>query len=99
MLNELSHDQLLLAEFMSDISERAYYAGWMKGLEHALWAAVTGGNRHYGHHVISESELSKLRELSQICEGWIRFDEEHEEVFASISDWREKYFNPSLAGA
>jgi hypothetical protein len=99
VLNELSQNQLLLAEVMSDISERAYYAGWMDGLEHALWAAVTGGNRHYGHHVLSDSELSELLELSRICDGWIRFDEKHEEVFVSLSDWREKYFNPSLAGA
>jgi hypothetical protein len=99
VLSELSKDQLSLAELMSDISERAYCAAWVKGLEHTLWAAVLGGSCQYGRHVISDSELTKLRELSQICGGWIRFDVEHEEIFVSLTDWQKKYFNHNLAGA
>ena len=91
MLSELNKDERLLAELMSDISERAYCAGWMKGLEHALWSAVLGGGRQYGRHMISDSELSELQELSNICSGWIVFDEEHEEIFVSLADWGIKY--------
>ena len=99
MLIELSRDQRSLAEEMSRISERAYSAAWMEGLEHFLWAAVLGGDRHYGRYIISENEISRLEELSHLCSGWIRYDTQDEEVFASATDWQEKYFKPSRPGA
>jgi hypothetical protein len=38
----LDHAQRQLADYMSDLSEEAYSAGWMNGLEYALWDALTG---------------------------------------------------------
>jgi hypothetical protein len=42
MLADLSPDQRRLADYMSELSESAYCAGWMEGLEFALWEAVQG---------------------------------------------------------
>jgi hypothetical protein len=36
MQADLTHDQRALADAMSKISEAAYCAGWMEGLEFAL---------------------------------------------------------------
>ena len=45
MLRDLTPPQRQLADFMSDLSENAYCAGWMSGLEYALWEwrHLTGG--------------------------------------------------------
>ena len=39
MLRVLTADQRQLANFMSNLSEQAYCAGWIEGLEYALWEA------------------------------------------------------------
>jgi hypothetical protein len=33
-----------LAQYMSDLSEDAWHAGWMDGIEFALWDAVINGH-------------------------------------------------------
>ena len=40
MINDLTPTQRDLAELTSDISENAWRAGWMQGLEYELWTAV-----------------------------------------------------------
>jgi hypothetical protein len=71
MLRDLPTDQRLLADFMSELSEEAYYAGWMMDLEYALWEAVIGVRRDYGRLELSEAHCTRLRELSDNCGGWI----------------------------
>jgi hypothetical protein len=48
MLGDLTAPQRRLAEFMSELSEEAYYAGWMLELEYALWEALVDGRSEYG---------------------------------------------------
>lgn len=48
MLNDLTSAQQRLAQYMSELSERAYSAGWMDGLELALWQALKDGPYKYG---------------------------------------------------
>ena len=48
MIEELTDSQKALAEFMSELSEEAYFAGWMEGLEYALWKAVVENPFEYG---------------------------------------------------
>ena len=45
MLNDLNEPQRILAEYMSDLSEETYAAGWMKGLEFDLWEALEGKSK------------------------------------------------------
>jgi len=44
----LTPEQLELADLMSEISETCYCAGWMLGLEYAIWGALQDGDRTYG---------------------------------------------------
>jgi len=37
-----------LRDFMATLSEEAWAAGWMQGLEFARWDAVERGPRRYG---------------------------------------------------
>ncbi len=76
---------------MSELSEAAYYAGWMHGLEFALWRAVTEGPRRYGRLDITAEHVSKLRELSDSAGGWIVFDDKTEETYMSLDEWRRIY--------
>jgi hypothetical protein len=87
MLNDLNEDQRKLAQLMSEISERCYRAGWMEGLEFALWDVVNGGNRKYGQHEISQVEIDELRSLSEKCDCWIMFDDNLEEIPIKIAEW------------
>jgi hypothetical protein len=76
MLNDLNKDQLLLEEFMSEISEAGFSAGWMGDLEFDLWEILNGDKRRYGHHIITQDELDQLKSLSDKCGCWIVYDDE-----------------------
>jgi|GEM_PF-915568 len=91
MLKDLNEDQLKLAELMSNISEEGYSAGWMDGLEVSLWAALNGGNRNYGRHEITPSEIEELKFLSEKCGCWIIFDDNNEETPMEVKEWEKKF--------
>ena len=90
MLKDLAPAQRALEEFMSELSEEAYCAGWMECLEYALWDAVGGGARLYGRKTLSDSEVESLRALSRACGGWIVFDDETEETWLPLSEWEKR---------
>lgn len=75
MLEQLDPDSRALADFMSELSEAAYCAGWMNGLEFELWQALIGGPRTYGRLEITDEQLARLRDLSEAAKGWIVFDD------------------------
>jgi len=89
MLGDLSLPQQRLAAYMSALSELAFCAGWMEGLEFSLWKALTDGPCRFGQIDLTHEQLSRLRELSEECNGWIYFDNKQEESFASLADWRQ----------
>jgi hypothetical protein len=77
-----------LRDYMSELSEEAWYAGWMMDLEYALWDAVEHGPRSYGRLDITEQHIATLRELSVTCGGWIRFsDDARREEFVPLETW------------
>ena len=75
MIEELTDSQKALAEYMSELSEEAYFAGWMEGLEYALWKAVVENPFNYGFLQLTEQHIAELTILSNACGGWIVFDE------------------------
>jgi hypothetical protein len=79
-----------LAQLMSEISEEAYFAGWMGGLEYALWDAVQNGPRRYGQITIDAEMIEALRHLSTQCGGWVRYGE-NEEEFVPLETWERAY--------
>jgi hypothetical protein len=91
MLRDLTNDQRQLADFMSDLSEEAYCAGWMEGLEYALWEAVIGLRRDYGRLDVTEEQRARLHELSDSCQGWIVFDNDKEETWLALDEWEGRY--------
>ena len=80
-----------LTDYMSELSEEAYFASWMDGLEFALWRAVLEGPRQYGRLDITPEHIVRLRELSDSCGGWIYFDESTEQTFIPASNWDKMY--------
>ncbi len=93
MLKDLTTDQIVLAQFMSELSEKAYYAGWISSLEYALWQVVLGQRGDYGYLTLSSEDAVKLRTLSEACGGWIVFDHEREETWLPISDWETRFLS------
>ena len=91
MLTDLSPEQRALADAMSEISESAYCAGWMDGLEYALWHLLTTGQTRYGRSRVTREELMRLRNLSERCGGWIVWDEQKEETFVQMEDWQRMF--------
>lgn len=87
MLNDLTATQRELADYMSALSERAYDAGWVEGLEFALWRAVADDLFKYGQLELSREHAQQLSSLSQRCGGWIVFDKQHEESFVTLEQW------------
>jgi hypothetical protein len=85
----MSPEAAALRDYMSDLSEEAWYAGWMMDLEYALWNAVEYGRRSYGRLDITEGHIAKLRELSAACGGWIRFAADVSgEEFVPLDAWK-----------
>jgi hypothetical protein len=84
-------DAIKLRDYMSEISERAYCAGWMEGLEYALWEALLKGRLKYGRLQITRAHTSKLKELSNRCGGWIVWEKDLGEAFMPLDQWQKKY--------
>lgn len=80
-----------LMSYMSALSEEAYYADWMQGLEFALWKAAIEGAQKYGRLNITDDHIAKLKELSEDCGGWIVFDDVEGEIFVPLEKWRHMY--------
>lgn len=77
-----------LAERMSQISEEAFFAGWMDDLEFHLWDAIHGGSRKYGQVTLTQTQLDGLRQLSGRLGGWVCFgDDEGVEDFVPLDRW------------
>jgi hypothetical protein len=91
MLLKLEPKARELADYMSGLSEEAYCAGWMDGLEFELWEAVISGPRKYGRLQITLNHTSRLRRLSEAAGGWIIFDETEEELLLPMGEWKRRF--------
>ncbi len=87
MINDLNPSQRELAEYMSSLSEEAYSARWMSGLELELWKAMKKEIVKYGRLEITDEIIAKLKDLSSKANGWIVFDDENEEIFLTWKLW------------
>ena len=79
-----------LAIHMANLSEEAWCAGWMDGLEYALWQAVVQGPYRYGMLVLTPEHVTELRSLSAACGGWIIWGQRGTE-FIPASEWHQLY--------
>jgi hypothetical protein len=90
-IGDLNAAQHALAQYMSELSEEAYCAGWTNGLEDALWEVVLGERREYGQSTFTDEHAVELRRLSEACGGWIVFDGSREETWVSLSAWQTRF--------
>jgi hypothetical protein len=74
---------------MSLISERICAAGWIDGLEFKLWHAAFDPQIAETFPHLRDDEVRRLQELSDRCSGWIVFDEELEEAYVPIAEWKK----------
>ena len=86
-----------LAERMSAISEDCYCAGWMMGLEFALWSFVLNGPEGYGQGRVSEDDVAALKSLSEKAGGWIVFRMDRGMMFVPMAEWLSTYANDAVA--
>lgn len=93
MLDDLTAKQRALAEYMSELSEEAYCAGWLEDLEFSLWRIVLDGSGRFGFMEITTEHVSNLKEFSRLCGGWIFFDDLNGETFVSLKDWEKRFAN------
>ena len=91
MLADLTPEQRDLAAYMSALSEEAYSAAWMSGLEYALWEATLGGRPSYGRLTVEDHHRARLRQLSEACGGWIVFEDRNDERWVSLHDWEQQF--------
>ena len=91
MYKDLNKQQAALLNLMSDISEEAWCAGWMEGLEYALWHIMLHGPAKYGWEFIGEQTIQQLHNLSQEAGCWIVFDDATLETAVPLSEWEQMF--------
>lgn len=90
--DELTDEQIALADIMSGISEDKWSAGWVTGLEFDLWEMVIGKkDPSYGMGGSFLLDLVGLRAMAERCGGWIVWDREHGERFVPMAEWLAIY--------
>ena len=85
-----------LREFMSELSEESYCAGWMEGTEYSLWEAMLrGGGR--GLWAVSRNDAFRLETLAFLAGGWWYWPEKTgellspEPLFTGLRHWQDEY--------
>lgn len=81
-----------LRTLMTEISERCWCAGWIGGLEFALWASLDHrADESYGQGFIYSGNKRQLARLALQAGGWWVMTDNFEEVFLSMPEWAEFY--------
>jgi glutamine cyclotransferase len=81
--------ELLLAR-MRELSERCYCAGWITGLEEALWELSLNGGGAYGMDEVTVDEAAELQQLAVDADGWWVYGDDGVE-FVSLCARRHTY--------
>jgi len=82
--------------FMSELSERYYFAGWMIDLEFRLWEQLVDpeAGLHNDLHPerLEQWEIDKLRELSEKAGGWCSWGKNGKGVeLIPLKEWELRY--------
>ncbi len=91
MIRGLDRPQRELAELIASVSERAWSAGWLAGVEFELWAAMRSEPGGAWPLSLMPGERERLMRASEECGGWIVFDAEREETFIPVAEWVARY--------
>lgn len=88
-----------LEALMGEISEDCWCAGWMSGLELALWEAVVKGGMDYGQGEITAEQAQRLKRLSELAGGWCAWNDDTGAMFTPMDKWLEAYAAALKEGA
>lgn len=91
MTPNLTIDQKVLADYISAISERCYYAGWITNIEYILWDCLINGARKYGHDYITQQDINFLKSQSIRIGCWIIFDDKDGEIAIDLDKWKTQF--------
>lgn len=80
-----------LINYISSLSEEAYCASWMHGVEFALWRRVSEGPGRYGRLDITNEHIQKLRGVARKCGGWVFWHPTTCETFVPLREWMDMY--------
>lgn len=83
----LTPKQREMYDLMSEISEDCWCAGWMMGLEYAIWGAMRDGDLSYGMNSMEPETLEKVRALFNELGGWIVWKDDLTDDGMPIDDW------------
>lgn len=77
-----------LVNYIMEVSEEIYCAGWMDGIENELWKALKL-NHLSGYNPL----LPRLKELQEKSGGWWYWDDELDgELFLTTEEWEKKIY-------
>lgn len=76
-----------LRDYMSDLSEKYWSAGWLSNCEYDIWDAFITGEPHHGFD-LNREERDALKAYVIMLGGWHTYDE-----FLNLKDWLNKYYD------
>lgn len=77
-----------LVAMISDISERAWSAGWYTGCEELIWCEAIGEPVKYRRLFAGEGPC--LLRLAELIGGWAAWEGEEGVAFVPMDAWRER---------
>jgi len=78
-----------LVRLIETMSEEAWSAGWMMGIEYDLWAIVVGDARPDYYR---PDDIAALRWLSEQCGGWATCgDGDGGDGYVPLDQWKRQY--------
>lgn len=84
-----------LYHLMSDLSENAFFAGWIHGNEYGLWHAMqnhkAGKPARYGDSVISDSDIKTLCLLAEWLNGWLIWLDDYYDPKLPVEQWGVRF--------
>lgn len=91
----MNHVAQELFNAISQISEEAWAAGWMRDVEFAVWQLVLSEEGTYGAaYVLTLKEASALKDLSKASGGWWYWaNASISPRFVPMEEWEEIYTN------
>jgi hypothetical protein len=96
MASDADRAELILDEYMHELSEEHFSAGWYDDLEMILWSLILGREKGPVRN-IGPTEIARLKELSERAVGWFsvsdkkKFEANCDAYFVPMGEWLREY--------
>ena len=83
-----------LENYMCELSEKYFYAGWILDLERILWKEISSDtNNEKSLGKLTYSEAFILKKFSEEAEGWFYWPDHVKDgpVFVTKNEWKQIY--------